>query len=89
MCALAPTVLDCSWAVLGCERPDLNDDGTVNQDDRDLFDAAWATYGPPDPTPCDDGNGWCDGADLDRSGLLDDEDQDFMEAADGCWYDSE
>jgi hypothetical protein len=84
MCALGPTVLDCSWALLGCERPDLDGSGIVDAADQALFDTAWATYGSG--ASCDAGNAWCDGADLDRGGVLDGDDQAFMAAAQGCWY---
>ncbi|MCZ7583448.1 MAG: hypothetical protein M5R36_09010 [Deltaproteobacteria bacterium] len=83
ICAFGATALDCTWARLGCERPDLDADGDADADDQALFDAAWTTYAPG---PCDGGNAWCDGADLDRSGALDADDEDFMTAAQGCWY---
>lgn len=83
LCSLSPTVLDCSWALLGCERVDLNEDKTVDGADQTLFDEAWAIYGS---ATCDEDNDWCGGADLDRSGALDSEDQQFMQAAQGCWY---
>jgi len=86
LCSMSPTVLDCSWALLGCERPDLDHSGAVGQTDLDLFNQAWTVYGPPNSIPCDDGNNWCDGGDLDRSGFMDEEDQTFMNAAQGCWY---
>jgi hypothetical protein len=85
-CALAPSVLDCRWAVLGCERPDLNADGAVDAADQALFDAAWAAHG--EGAACDDGNAWCDGADLDQNGALEQEDADFISAAQGCWYEA-
>ncbi len=84
LCVLEPSVLDCSWALLGCERPDLNDSGAVDQADQDLFTTAWDLYGSG--ATCNIGNNWCDGADLDQSGVLDDDDQTFMVAAVGCWY---
>lgn len=83
MCSFSPTVLDCSWALLGCERPDLNGDKTVDGADQSLFDEAWVIY---QSSTCDDSNNWCGGADLDRNGALDSEDQAFMQAAQGCWY---
>jgi len=86
LCALAPNALDCTWAVLGCARPDLDGSGAVEQADQTLFDAAWELYGPPEPVLCGQPNDWCGGADLDRSGELDEEDQAFLEAARGCWY---
>jgi hypothetical protein len=83
-CAQQPTVLDCSWAVLGCSRPDLDGSRAVDDGDGALFDAAWTTFG--DGAACDAGNAWCDGADLDRSGTLDAADRAFLDAARGCWY---
>ena len=84
MCTMAPTVLDCAWAVMGCARPDLDQNRTVDDADLALFDAAWATYG--EGASCDAGNAWCGGADLDRSGVLDFADREFLDAAKGCWY---
>jgi len=84
MCALAPNALDCTWAVLGCERPDLDGSGMVDQTDRGLFGQAWQLYG--EEAACGAGNNWCDGADLDRNSTLAREDESFMEAAQGCWY---
>ncbi|NLH47111.1 MAG: hypothetical protein GX444_00760 [Myxococcales bacterium] len=85
-CVLAPNVLDCEWAALGCERPDLDASGLVDSADQTLFESAWATYGPPNSIACTVDNSWCDGGDLDRSGLMDEEDQAFFTAAIGCWY---
>ena len=84
MCALAPNALDCTWAVLGCERPDLDGSGRVDAADRGRFDLAWDDYG--EGAVCSQANGGCDGADLDSSGRLDREDRAFLEAAQGCWY---
>jgi hypothetical protein len=84
MCALAPGVLDCTWALLGCERPDLDASGQVDAADQALFDAAWTLYG--EGATCDAGNSWCDGADLDHGGVLDADDAAYMTAAQGCWY---
>ena len=84
MCALAPNALDCAWAALGCERPDLDGSGRVDGADQGLFDGAWGQFG--EGAPCSEWNDWCGGADLDRSGALDGEDLAFMEAAEGCWY---
>jgi hypothetical protein len=81
LCSNAPWILSCDWAVLGCERPDLDDSGAVDATDQALFDAAYATYAG---VPCDAGNNWCDGADLDRSGYATEDDQAFMVAAQGC-----
>ena len=82
ICNVSPTVLDCSWAALGCARPDLDASGAVDSADQTAFDASFE-----DGKACDDANGWCDGTDLDRSGTLDGNDQAFMAAAQGCWYD--
>ena len=49
--------------------------------DRALFDAAYAAYSGQE---CDEGNDWCEGADLNRSGAADEDDIAFIEAADGC-----
>jgi hypothetical protein len=53
----------------------------VDAADQALFDAAFTAYLGQ---TCDDGNTWCEGADLDRSGLADADDQAFMAAAAGC-----
>jgi len=86
LCALAPEALDCSWAKLGCTRPDLDASRAVDGADSALFASAWSAYGPPASIACDAGNGWCAGADLDRSGGLDGDDSAFLQAAQGCWY---
>ena len=83
LCEQAPQWLSCEWAVLGCERPDLDRDRTVGAADAALFQAAQTTHAGQ---TCDDANLWCDGADLDRSGSSDASDAAFMTAADGCWY---
>ena len=59
--------------------------GLVDDADEALFTAAYNEYGTG--ATCSAGNDWCDGADLDLSGVLDDEDTAFMTAALGCWYD--
>jgi len=84
LCAKADTVLNCSWALLGCERPDLDSSETVDETDLALFNTAWDAYG--EGASCSEANNWCDGADLDRNQTLDSEDQEFMNAAQGCWY---
>jgi len=84
LCTLEPTSLDCTWAILGCEVPDLDGSGTVAGEDQALFDAAWTAYG--EGALCSEINDWCDGADLDRSGALEADDQEFMSIAQGCWY---
>lgn len=82
LCSIAPDVLDCSWARLGCEAPDLDASGSVDADDTALLEAAFTTHG--EGATCTDG---CDGADVDASGTLDASDRAFMEAAQGCFYD--
>ena len=84
MCALEPTSLDCAWAILGCEVPDLDDSGAVDGTDQALFDAAWTAHG--EGALCSEADAWCDGADLDRGGVLEADDQEFMGVAQGCWY---
>jgi hypothetical protein len=86
LCNTAPGLLDCTWAVLGCERPDLNADGTVDESDATLFASARDAHAGED---CRPGNQWCQGADLDRTGTVDETDAAFMEAAQGCTYTKE
>ena len=83
LCKTAPGILDCTWAKLGCARPDLNADGRVNDGDTALFAAARDTHTGVD---CSEGNDWCAGADLDRTGSVDKTDAAFMDAAKGCHY---
>ena len=83
LCVTNPEILHCAWAQLGCERPDLDASGSVDQTDLDRFTSLETTYAA---TTCKDENDWCEGADLDRSGNLDSDDRTFMEAAQGCWY---
>lgn len=80
-CETAPDILDCSWARLGCARPDLNHDGVVDEDDHDAFDKRDKAG-----DACDKANDFCAGADLDRSGGIDKVDRAFMDAAQGCHY---
>lgn len=82
LCITSPGTLDCTWARLGCARPDLNADGTVDTTDVDLFQQASLLTS----ANCDDENEWCGGADLDHTGLVDETDTAFMEAAQGCHY---
>ena len=84
MCALAPNVLDCTWAALGCSRADLDANGRVDASDEAIFERAWGRYG--EGASCGPDTLSCDGADLDGSGVLDAEDRGFMGAAQGCWY---
>ena len=81
LCNTAPAVLDCSWARLGCERPDLDGSGVVDQADRALYEGAAASHAG---TTCAAENSWCAGADLDRSGAIDALDAAFLAAAEGC-----
>jgi len=81
LCATAPEYLDCTWARLGCARPDLDDDGGVGESDRALFEEARVAHGG---LVCGQDSGWCAGADLDRNGTVDDVDAAFLEAAMGC-----
>jgi hypothetical protein len=81
LCDAAPELLDCTWARLGCERPDLDQSGVVDEADRALYETAATTHGGD---PCDDANAWCAGADLDRSGGIDELDAAFLAAAEGC-----
>jgi hypothetical protein len=86
LCVTAPEILDCTWAALGCARPDLNSDGLVDSTDTDLFETQRAAFEGVD---CRSKNQWCQGADLDRTGLVDDTDAAFIEAAQGCHYEPE
>ena len=81
LCNTAPHLLDCTWARLGCARPDLDGSGAVDDADRALFEAASATA-----AVCGPDNLWCEGADLDRTGSVDGTDAAFMDAAQGCSY---
>jgi hypothetical protein len=81
LCDTAPAILDCSWAVMGCTRPDLNADGIVDDADKAMFESAKAEHAQDD---CRAGNQWCQGADLDRTGRVDQTDAAFMDAAQGC-----
>lgn len=81
LCVTAPHLLDCTWAVLGCARPDLDGSGTVDATDLAALESATALFAN---TPCNSTNEWCNGADLDRTGAIDDTDAAFMSAAQGC-----
>jgi hypothetical protein len=83
LCEYAPQIVDCSWARLGCERPDLDGNRRVDDGDRDILDTSMAAHVGVE---CNDGNEWCGGSDLDRSGGADAEDVAFMVAAQGCSY---
>lgn len=82
LCVASPGILDCTWARLGCARPDLNKDGTVDTTDTELLQQASALTS----TDCNAENEWCGGADLDHTGKVDETDTAFMEAAQGCHY---
>ncbi len=84
VCVTNPEVLNCDWARLGCERPDLDTSGAVDESDLSRFESLESSYAD---SACDDANDWCEGADLDRSGTIDENDRTFMDAAQGCWYD--
>jgi hypothetical protein len=86
LCTTTPAALDCTWAKLGCARPDLDGNGLVDAADQALFDQAAATH---QGTACGPANGWCGAADLDRTGTVDATDAAFMAAAQGCRYDVE
>jgi len=81
LCLTAPELLDCTWARLGCARPDLDGSGVVDHADQALFDNAAQTY---QGVACGSGNQWCEGADLDRTGIVDEVDHAFMDTAQGC-----
>jgi len=81
LCTKAPWVLSCDWAALGCARPDLDDSGTVDAADQTLHETLLTNY---TGVACGEDNNWCEGADLDRNGAADNDDRDFMTAAQGC-----
>jgi hypothetical protein len=87
ICVYAPEILDCSWARVGCEAADLDRNGITDPEDRDRFQAALASFENAGENGCTPANGWCGGADLDRTGELGDLDAAFMEAAQGCRWD--
>jgi hypothetical protein len=82
LCVTTPGALDCTWARLGCARPDLDHDGSVGPSDRLLFQQASAAAS----TGCSAANAWCGGADLDHTGTVDGVDSAFLDAAEGCRY---
>ena len=88
ICVHAPEILDCTWAVLGCTVADLDSSGLVDDADLDLFEAAFANFQDTPEDGCIPANGWCGGADLDRTGELSTLDSAFMEAARGCTHES-
>jgi hypothetical protein len=81
LCVHAPEAISCAWARLGCGRPDLDESGIVDAVDQMLFDEArLASVG----IQCTPRNSWCQGADLDRNYVVDQDDAAFMAAAQGC-----
>ena len=80
ICDTAPEIVDCRWAKFGCVRADLNGDKLVDSKDASRFDSDFEAG-----VTCKGEDG-CGGLDLDGSGKLDDLDEAFMVAADGCWY---
>lgn len=79
LCIVAPAIVDCTWAILGCGAADLDADGAIDQRDLDRFDAAFASG-----QACDAANAWCSGLDLDHTGVLDALDRAYLEVAQGC-----
>lgn len=86
ICDTAPEIIDCRWAKLGCARADLNGDKLVDAKDESRFDAEFEAGRVCGRDEAIGRSVPCDGLDLDGSGKLDDLDQAFMAAADGCWY---
>ena len=84
ICVLAPEILDCTWAALGCAVADLDGNGGVDEADALRFEAAFAQFQGTPENGCRPANGWCGGADLDRTGELTALDREFMTAASGC-----
>jgi hypothetical protein len=82
LCTDSPQTLDCTWARLGCRHVDLDESDVVDGDDISQFESMRASLSAG--ASCDAGNEWCDGADLDRSGSVDDEDRAYLDAAQGC-----
>jgi hypothetical protein len=72
-----PPVLEVSYVDAGGNNPpDINGDGDINFEDLDYIDRYWFL-------PCADPN-WCEGADLDLSGLVDYQDlKTFTQSWDG------
>jgi hypothetical protein len=76
----SPQTLNCEWARLGCAPADFDGSMKVDASDTAIFNARWNAYGGSGAA-CPDG---CDGADLDRDGRLDADDQAYMQASQGC-----
>lgn len=83
LCNTSPQLLDCTWAAMGCERPDLNSDRTVDETDSAQFETLRQEFSGKS---CREKNDWCQGADLDRTGRVDETDAAFVQAAQGCYY---
>lgn len=86
ICVHAPQILDCTWARIGCGAADLTGDGAVDEQDVPPFEDALSRHRGLGERSCRPSNGWCEGADLDRTGEADDLDRAFLEAAQGCHY---
>jgi len=84
LCQSAPTVLDCTWAVLGCAAADFDGSGVVDEKDALIFYSAEDRHAGMGPGSCTEENQRCDGADLDLTGEVDDLDTRFFETATGC-----
>ncbi len=83
VCVHSPAILDCTWAKLGCAAADLDGDGDSDATDRSLQASAAGTAAG---RSCGSRNGWCDGADADHTGRVDELDAAFVAAAEGCHY---
>jgi hypothetical protein len=84
LCNFSTETLDCTWAGFGCAPADFDLSGVVDAADWPAFNDAWTAWGMN--ASCDDSNDGCNGADLDQSGTLTSDDQAYMTAAMGCWY---
>lgn len=73
--------LNCEWAKWGCQPADFDVSGSVDANDTTIFLARWNASGG-EGAKCPSG---CGGADLDRDGMLDKDDRDYMQAAQGCY----
>jgi len=54
----------------------------VDSSDQTLFNAKWDRFGPG--AGCGTANSGCEGADLDGNGVLNDDDRNYLTAAQGC-----
>jgi len=82
LCMESLLTLDCSWARLGCAHVDLDGSGEVDGADISYFDSLWDTWGAD--AICTEENAYCDRADLDLSGVLNNDDREYLETAQGC-----